>query len=233
MRIIRKYKLYTKLQKQPISKYPTRILDFKRTKWLPLKRFLERKIYYDNRRYRYKRLKFPDLKKIVTRSGKWDRVRSFYLQHIINKRVMLIAHNCNKRALYKSRFLPKKYLHLVSRQFLKKNFYIDNCLFFNNFSTSVFKVKDLIRKKKIYLNGSILSEIKCLTQNDFVYIDDCFFSFKNTLNKHQSTKTFSTCFEFDYYSQSLVAIKDVDKTDYRDFSISVNEPFNYSLLKKY
>lgn len=115
MRLIKNYKIYTKTKN--ISGFPTRILKFKRTKWLFLKKKIKkirRKILRFNKLNRIKnkvKYKFRKLRKrpfslrlynnklLKINKGSWYYLDKTYRTHVLNKRTLLIYFNNSKSIL--------------------------------------------------------------------------------------------------------------------------------------
>lgn len=213
MRIIHKYKIYTKTR--DVSNYPTRILKFKRTKWLILKKLSLKK---DNLK-----LSFNNNELVKMDAGQWFYMQNAYRNKVLNKRSLLILFNNNKRALRSLKTSSKKDIIALLKKYFRLYFRIDYALFNTKLSSTVYSVKERLNERNITLNGSPILNTVALKSGDFVRIKDDTYSYEVVANKYTFSESVSTCFELDYYTQSLIVVKDLNDSSNEDFSISVGE----------
>jgi hypothetical protein len=221
MRIINKYSLYTKTKE--ISKYPNRILHFKQTKWLFLKKTILKKnfnkVTYNNNNF------------VKVSTGLWERMQNTHKNKVLTKRSLLLLFNLNRRALRKKNNHHKTLIKSIS-SYLELLYHIDYILFLNFFYPSVFAVKESIKQKKILINNKYQNSLNLLKQGDLIEVKDTQFLLLNMHQKFAFSKLFNTCHEVDYYSQSIIIIKDIADVTIEDFAISMGNHMDYTLIKR-
>jgi ribosomal protein S4 len=117
----------------------------------------------------------------------------------------------------------------------KSFFRIDILLWKLNFCRSTFEARQLINSKIIIVNG-ITSYLhnKYLIKGDILFIKDKTFLSKYTLKYNSLTyikrNDLFSFFEIDYYTGTVVIIKDVNSFSFEDYKLSF---FNYIDSNKY
>lgn len=220
MRIIHKYKIYTKVR--DISRYPTRILRFKRTKWLAIRKLLSRqeKFLYNNN------------KLIKVDFNRWSNMRYIFRNKILNRRSFLIFFNNNKRVLNKILPTSKKETTLILRDLFKHIFLLEYAVFLSGFFPSVYAAKEFIKDRKVFVNANSNIINPFLRDGDFVTIKNKNFFFEKIDKKYMRSNIYFTYNEIDYYTQSLVIIKNINKISSGDFSMSIGKYLNLNINKK-
>lgn len=221
MRILQKYKIYTKSRN--IVKYPLRLLKFKRTKWLLLKKKLLKtefkKTSYNNNEY------------IKIEKGVWENAKHAHKNKVFGKRALFLLLNLDKRALKRIN-TKSKFFSTNTKSFLGLTYFSDYSLFFNKFYPSVFSSKKAIVERRIFLNGNSLTSPIKLKKGDFLHINDSSYSLSNISKKFTQTESYNTCCEIDYYSQSILMIKSDNNVTNEDYYTSVSNYVNYNLIKR-
>lgn len=213
MRLIRKYKIYTKTRN--ISRYPSRVLKFKRSKWLKIKNLVLRQQKNTKRKFAY-----PNSLIIKVNKGRFDRLRLSYTNKILKKRLLLIELNLNKRRIKTLTFQNEKIRLARLRSYFKQMYYLDYAVLMHKLSSSVPESKEHLRQKKLLVNNNVASS-KTIKKGDFVHIKDKVICYKSMLNKYTRSRQFSSFTEFDPYSQSFVVLKNADEITNLDFSLSI------------
>jgi hypothetical protein len=214
MRIIKKYKIYTKTKN--ISYYPSRISKFKRTKWLFLKKLIAKSL----KKRKKRQVPYKNNLIIKTVKGRWDKLKFAYKNKVFNKRLLLTNLNLNKRRIRLLNLKNKKIKLEKLREYFKQLYYLDHLIFVNKLSPSVFASREYLKQKKLLVNN-ISTKKMTLKKGDFVHIKDNSFSYKVLNTKYTKPKQISTFTEIDYYSQSFVLIKNLAEIGSSDFSLSV------------
>ena len=224
MRLLKKYKIYTKTKF--VSSLPIRFLKFKRTKWLFLKKLIVR-LLRKRRRHKGRRGRSSYKNKLIikTNKGRWNKLKFAYKNKISNKRLLLIELNLNKRRAKSLKLKQKKTKLGKLQEYFKQLYYLDHLIFINKLSPSVFASKQYIKEKKILVNNKSSFDMK-LKKGDFVHIKDHTLSYKKLRRKYTKSKRISTFTETDYYTQSLIVLKDLKNISSVDFSLSVNNSVN-------
>lgn len=206
MRAIHKYKIYNKISNIP--SYPTRILKFKRTKWLRIKKGILRK---QRRRFR---ISFLNKELIKLNVGRWINMKNVYRHYMLNKRLSLVNLNLDRR-------LQTKLLKVKSSaRFYNQIGRVDHALFLNKFFSSVFLAKQQIRSKKVLVNNLSLKGPILLKKGDFIVLKDTSFQFNNINKKISKSYSFNSHIEVDYYLQAFTILKsDKDLTNQDYFTI--------------
>lgn len=215
MRLVHKYKIYNKVRN--VLSYPTRILKFKRTKWLRIKKFLQKKQRKKRYRYRY-RIVFSNRNLVKLNLKRWSRMKYVYKNLILNNRLSLIKMNLDKRKVkYFKNFSISKKKDDTYKKFYKQISSSDYLLTLVKFSSNIFSSKQLMRSKKIFVNGKLAKKPSFLKKGDFVVLKDNFFFYKLINLKYSKMHRFNTLLDVDYYSQSFVLLKSENDVTNRDF----------------
>lgn len=210
MRLIKKYKIYTKVSN--LLTYPTRILKFKRTKWLRLKKIILKK----QKRRRF-RIRFTNKQIIRLNVGRWFNMRNVYKNIVSNNRLLITKINLDKRKLKSFENINAKKKLTSFQKFYQQITLVDQALVLNKFSSSLFLAKEQIKSKKVILNDKVLKSSVSLKKGDFLAFKDKTFNYKNIKFNQSKTYRFNTHVESDYYLQSLVVLKSKKDITNQDF----------------
>lgn len=218
MRIIKKYKLYTKVRK--ILEYPTRILKFKRPKWFFLKKQIQKA----------RRMRFFNLQnsiRIKLNVGRWSNLKWSHSNRVLDKRALLVYFNNNKTLfrLLKLKNLKSR-LDKLQRN-VRYQYFLSFFLFRQKIVSSTFESHLFLRTKKVLVNDKILSKSVFLKRGDFIYINDFNYFYEKTVKKFSSVKYLDTFIESDYYSQTFSIIKDSSCLSYNDISLSLSNNLSF------
>lgn len=210
MRLIKKYKIYTKVSN--LLTYPTRILKFKRTKWLRLKKIILKK----QKRRRF-RIRFTNKQIIRLNVGRWFNMRNVYKNIVSNNRLLITKINLDKRKLKSFENINAKKKLTSFQKFYQQITLVDQALVLNKFSSSLFLAKEQIKSKKVILNDKVLKSSVSLKKGDFLAFKDKTFNYKNIKFNQSKTYRFNTHVESDYYLQSFVVLKSKKDITNQDF----------------
>lgn len=230
MRLIKKYKILTKVRY--LITLPLRIRFFKRPKWKFLQKLLFRKHKkYASRRYKRK-LQYPDNKIKFVLFGKWRKLKKSYKQRIFAKRFLLVGLNHNKRC-FKNLKNNKNKTYLKSlRTFFRQQYFLDYMLFRVKYAASIFDAGGILRQKKIFVNDEIANKKLILKKGDFVFMDNNLYKYKITGNKYTYTDLVDTFYENDFYTQSFIVTKSIQDISNVDFGVSYGNFIKFNTLKR-
>ena len=205
MRIFKKYKSWSKINSG--SFFPLRILKFKKTKWKKTKKSLLR---IKNNKF------FLDHSTSVIRTKTWDRIKSYY------KNKLLFALNLKQRYDYKLQnqglFSYEKDFYL--KNYLKNEYKVDFLLYALDFFSSVYEARQYIKNGHVLINNRVnKSDRLVLLKGDIVVI------LKNKKKLPQRIKKeFKFSFlEIDYYTQTIVILKNLHDINYQDIIYNYTE----------
>lgn len=213
MRFKKKYKGLAHLQTL-LSSLPNRVHKFKRPKWLKLKQALitssVKKTYFQ--RFSITRLEYKN----------WEKINTNFKNGINLKRSL--------SALYDFSVPVRSFKKYSELPFLKKNsffaylyplFQIDILLVKVNFISSVYEARHVLKSKEITVNGKTVSSSYNAKIGDIITYNQ---RDLNTVNlfKKGIPEYFFFFFEIDYYSKTIIVIKDLSSVsipDLQNFSI--------------
>lgn len=212
MRIIKKYKIYTKTRK--ILEYPTRILKFKRPKWYYIKRQI-------NKLRRPRFLNLQNCVRILLSVGRWSNLKWSHNNKVLSNRSLLVYFNNNK-PIYRLLKLKnvKKRLDALKKHF-RSQFFLEIFLFRQKLVNSTFESHLFLKTKKIIVNDKTVSKSLFLKKGDFVSFKDSAYCYQKTSQKFSSARHFDTFLESDYYSQTFSIFKDCNSLSYNDITLSL------------
>ena len=230
MRFVAKYKIFTQSD-NIVNSVPLRILKFRRPKWKRLQKLLLLG--------KKKKGFFKDNSTLKVKFKSWDRVRNYYKGGLKLKHnfYQLFDSSITKLSIKKN-FLSKK--NLTTRQkfintLIKPEFKIDILLWRLNFFRSSYQARQSVNDGEIFLNSknAIRSNIT-LQKGDIITFTPkkSLVNFKtNTILKNTYfSKQLSTFVEVDYYTNSIVVLKNFNDLSSDDFRLLIRHYFN---LKKF
>jgi hypothetical protein len=231
MRATKKYKIFSKTF-SPINSVPTKILKFHRPKWKKVQKLL---LKHTQQRLKEKRtaLTFKNHSSIICSTKRWDRYKQAFRTRLkLKKSIQILFANSVSNWYLKKIFFKKNYTtykKLIQNSLFKTEYRIDVLLWRLNFFNSCFLVKNSIQKKEIFLNNSVLNSITFLKKGDIIYIP------KNTKLSFNSNSSilFHTFLEIDYYTNTIVILKDLSNLNQKDFMLLTRSVYNMLDLKDY
>jgi ribosomal protein S4 len=232
MRFLNKYKNFSKLDKISFSQIPLRIMRFKRPKWVRLQKQL-----LNTQR---SELSFFNPLTLKTSFKQWDKAKNYYKLGIqIKKKLMTLFDSSVNINSVKKQILNKKnkskeiFLH----GFLRHEFRTDILLWRLNFFSSSFSARQSINEGEIRLNDKIFLSNKILKKGDLIYFEsykeDSSFCLSSILNKIYSNPRFCSFVEVDFYTKTIIIIKDLEELSQDDFNFLVNEYFDLKKFRDY
>ncbi len=226
MRILQRYKKYSKNFFPLFSLPKEKILKFHRPKWKKVQKILlkkEKKIVFKNHSIVHNCLK------------RWDRQRSFFRTKLnLKKSFQNIFFNAVDNIYLKKLFINKKfktYSQIVQDSLFKTEYRIDILLWRLNFFRSWFLTGNEIKNNIVLLNNRKLTFIHFLKCGDIVYIPRCLLI--KFLKKSTRPAIMYTFIEVDYYTNTIIIIKDLKYLNKKDFFLLTRYLYNVLDLKDY
>jgi len=223
MRRIARYKKLTKKLPLIRSLLSPRVLRFKRTKWLGVK-----KVLTTPRRWS-RRIQNPLSVKMEYKY--WSRIRSCYKTSLLNYSALnLLFENVYSKRSYKRQvFGLKKRTDIFRSLFLAPFFRLDILLWKLQFFKSSFAAKQGLLARNVLVNGCLPTSMQ-LKRGDIIEI-------KN-IKAYTRLQKFAFIFlysilEVDYYSNTIVILKDIQETSSRDFVLLLRESFAFRRIINY
>ena len=209
MRVLSKYKNLSLLK---ISSYKLRLLKFKRTKWKKILVF-----------YKYLSLKncFINHKTILIKLNSWDRLSLKYKNFISLKRMYRLRYDGLNLINFKNFVFNNKF-----KELFKKDYSIEVILYKIGFCSSIYDAQNLIKNKKVLLNGYVFCDLKrILKKGDIIKI----FKQLKYNNSLFSFNLYNNIIEIDFYNQTFIIIKEFEELKYSDLSLLFFENY-YNLV---
>jgi ribosomal protein S4 len=221
MRRIAKFKIYTKSKNFGI-KCPSKILKFKRSKWIYYKSQLKKGF---TRRFFFNCLSVsPKLKS-------WDRRKLFFKNSLLLKRQLFQLFDSSiklktlKNIVKTKTFLKYNSLIFFKKVFLNFEYNMSILLFRLNIFSSVFSARSFIERKLVLVNNLPVSHNYFLKRGDVISFNNTKFFLKNILDKIVSTSVYTPFIEVDMYSGRIIVIKDLKELSIQDASLIMSKPF--------
>ena len=229
MRLKKRYKKFSKLN-CIIKDFPTRLLKLHRTKWKKIQQlFLSKK-------YTTKKIFWSS--KFLLYTKKWSRCKLKYLNGVRLKNYFDCLFDQGfsflffKNLKYLNKKLDKTLEHNI--YIMKPEFRIDIFLWRLNFFSSCYHCKQNISTKKIRVNGKTTHSNYFLKKGDIIHIDSSVYNiynhFANFVNKKSHTLRFLTFIEVDYYTHTIVVLKNYNELTENDVRLYIS---NYSDVAKF
>ena len=245
MRFVNKYKGYEKTT-IVFERFPLRILKFKRPKWKKIQKLIlySRKNRVTIRKYiRKKLLKKPRRKlfdafvnyldpytwyKVKNYYANGRKIRSSILMSFDKTLVAKSFRRCLKRSK-KSFQVDDSYLKMIVRP----EYRLDILLWRLSFFRSSYQTCQAINDKKVYVNSICVKKSTYLRKGDVVTFSGSYKQDDFMIRKIRScflrSKSILTFAEVDYYSNSIIIVKNLDELGLEDLSLIVRD---YHSLKK-
>jgi len=217
MRLVKKYKQLSNLE-FPLPLTPSRILKFRRPKWKRVQNLLS----------------FSRKKR-----NSWDKISSNFKSGIVLKRHLLSSFDNSVKVSFFKKALSSN-LKKSTHQFLidclvKPLFRIDILLSRLFFYSSSFQSRQAIS------NGDVLLNFKKVSPNVFLKKGDVLNMSPNTISS--TFETISSKFllnrclnlfvEIDFYTSTVIIVKDVSDLTNEDLILIVSEAFDFKKFKNY
>lgn len=237
MRMIQKYKSFSKTYFPLLNVPKQKILKFHRSKWKKVQRLLLKEDWA-KRKFRKKRkikikIKFKDSSKPFVLTKRWERCRFAFRSRLSLKKSirLLFLHSAPFKSLKNNFYLLKNkdYNSFVKNSLFKMEYRLDLLLVRLNFFFNIFLAKKNIFNKLVFKNNLYGSALSFLQAGDIIYIPS-FFKLK-VAKDYRQTIIFSTFLEVDFYTNTIVILKDLQKLTKKDFYLLTRSLYNVFNLK--
>jgi ribosomal protein S4 len=232
MRLISKYKIYTKSLITP-HKFCLRILKFNRPKWKRLQKNLIRTLK--------KKPQFIRQLTVKNRLKVWSRVKSKYKSGLNTKNSisMLFDNSISKKSLKKTLFSSKvnEVDEIFRNVLVKPQFRIDILLSNLNLFFTAYQARQSINSGLVLVNKKAISSNYFLKKGDIISFKKIsvshFLSLKNFYTFQSKSNYLASFLEIDHYTKTIIILKDYVQLGEEDFSLILSNSFDLKLLKDY
>lgn len=219
MRFQNKYKKFFHLT-LIFREFPKKILKFHQTKW--------KKIQQLNKNVTSK--KIWSINKSVISTKFWLNNRQKYQIGLSAKRYFdCLFDQAFSIVFFKNLKNLNKKANLIIEQctyLIRPEFRIDNFLWRFNFFSTRYEARNFINLKKIKVNGKVSHPNYFLKKGDIIFFDyDNFFfdkNYRNFLSKKINNNSFATFIEIDYYTNTIVMLKNYHELTENDIFFFVD-----------
>jgi ribosomal protein S4 len=232
MRFSNRYKKLVKLERFSFPQLPLRILKFQRPKW---KKFQKQALVSKKALPRF-------VNPLVLKNSykQWEKVQNYYKSgiQIKKKAIALFDDSITVKSIRKTVLNNHKTNRdILLSTFIKPEFRADILLSRLNFFSSSFSARQSINEKEILLNGKPFLSNVFLKKGDIIsfqsYKNIETFSF-NSISKNKYVKqNFYSFVEVDFYTKTLVVVKDLNDLTLDDFSLLITEYFDLKKFRDY
>lgn len=222
MRKSHKYKIHNKIDL--ISKFPLRVLRFKRPKWQRLKDiFLQRNTLGKE---------LIDITAIKNDFKVWDKVNRAYKERLKSYSYLSASLNnsLNIRKL-KQESSIKIRKSLYSKLYFQNFYKPCTLVWLANFFASSFEARQKITEKSMFINNKIATPNSSLTKGDIISITDSKLKIEKVIKKYNLNYSFLTHVEVDYYSQEMALVKDISDLSEEDYYLLCLDYVNIQSLR--
>jgi ribosomal protein S4 len=238
MRKINKYKIY-KVSGVCLKKFPLRILKFRRPKWNNLQKLLKtnliasRSFKQNKSFFGKKKIKSSLINSFLIKTDlkRWARIKSYYKTGFKYKNVLQNIFDCS----IKFNFFKKKSKNLslkkdyILNYLVYPNFRMDILLWNLNFFSSSFQARQVINNHDILLNGKKVKANVFVTKGDIITFKNTTlegFEYNKIVERISKDKKFLTFVEIDYYTKTIIILKDYKELSLEDLYLLVTEYLN-------
>lgn len=222
---IRNYKFLDKVRGR--FKLSRRILEFKRPKWKKIKKHLSRSFRYKRRKGKFIRIfaqkpaRKPNIFKQPVFFG-WHKVKNSFKDKINLGRTFLILNDYNRRKkaiLQREKFTVRleRSKAIFLRRFFEPEYFISSVFL----AISPSHAKKYKESRILYKNEVVCEGKDFLKKGDLLTINGKIIKFSKIRKKFNNFEHLSSFYEYDYYTQSFVILKDYEEIDEKDLSLSL------------
>jgi len=182
--------------------------------------------------------------KITKISSKQHIRNKFFFKNMLFAKVSIIKYyyGCFSVKFFKKQILNKVYKQDLANIFIKPEFRLDILLWRLKFFSSPYLARFAFQKKLIFLN-KFSSVEKLFNKNSFKQIlkkgdvisfkSSLKYNYKKNLNSTINSFYLPTVFEFDYYTNNIVLLKNLIDLNFKDINSILKEPLNLYQFKNY
>ena len=220
MRFINKYKNFHNTN-LIIESIPNRIVKFKRPKWKKIQS--KKKVFFNFKTNYVNKVSFK----------KWEKIKTSFKAGLLLKRSLYAFFDNHLNSFY-----YKKVIRQFKKNFLIKNFIVnglikpfyrlDILLWKLNFFKSSYQSNQYILNKNVLLNEIPIKHCIFLKKGDII-------SLKKSINGNfnKGNKNIFSFAEIDYYTNTIIILKDFDELNFDDFFFFFNKTLNFKKLIDY
>ena len=248
-----KYKILLK-SKKVIDIFPLRIKKFKRSKW----KFFLSKIFSNRKkktfRYRLRRYKFKNLfsRTFPKRRYRFIRIKKYYKECLLRKIHLQQMYNNSfcfrslKQKVSKKKNL--RYIDLFKYILVQHLYYLKILLWYLHFFSSTKEAAYFINRNYVFVNNKNVSSNYLLKLGDIItfhpiiledeklnyrkksdFFNKIFF-FSKKFKSQKILSKFYSHIEIDYYSYTVIIVKDFASLNMDDCSYLFSRPFNVTYV---
>lgn len=215
MRFLNKYKIHGNFASAS-KKLPLRIVKFNRPKWAKIK----------NKVVRIKKQPFVNvlINKLPFKSI--SRVKKYYKVKLQTKKYISSLFDNTINFKKNSSFKLKK--DLICAYLVKPLFRIDILLWYLNYFSSSFESRQNINSKKVLVNEETIKANYFIKKGDIISLNfRLSFEKSHTYNsikkKYVPNKMFFSFLEYDYYTNTIIVLKDLKDLTIEDLRLLIEE----------
>jgi hypothetical protein len=223
MKKINKYKLYNK--PVSLSRYPNRILKFKRPKWLRLKSQIELSSTFNHARS----FAIYDLLSSKVNDGVWDKISKHHKKKLFANLIFKLQFKTKISKISSSNNLYNT-RNLLLYKYFRSYYQSAVILHFLDYYTSKIESGQKIHFGNLNLNNSLSRVNNFLKKGDVLSVSDSRIILTENLQKYSSDSSFLTFLEVDDYSQTVVLVKGLEDLTSDDFYLINSEYINLNNL---
>lgn len=221
-------------------------------KYKKLKRNLKYKLNFFFKKPFYQKFKFFQKcfnlfffnYKINKISSKQHIRNKFFFKNMLFSKVSVIKYyyGCFPVKFFKKQLLTKIYRQDLANFFIKPEFRLDILLWRLKFFASPYLARFAFQKNLIYLNKFSTYEHsvnnhsvkKILKKGDVISFNSTLkYKFKKNLNSTIISLNLPAVFEFDYYTNQIILLKNLTDLNFKDINSLLKEPLNFYQFKNY
>ena len=228
MRLRCKYKGYNHLA-QSFAQFPLRILKFKTTKWKKLQKSLSSSSNIK---------KFNENLSIKVSYKMWDKVSNYYKEGNRLKNIIFYLYDKSVSSSYFKSVLKNsssKIRNMYLFTLLKPTFRLDILLWKANFFSSSYHARQYISNGDVLVNKRSVLGNFFLSKGDVISFSEKFDSLlinpKKLKLKNSIGDFILTFVEIDYYTNTIVVVKNLSELTVYDFYLLLMESYNLKKIK--
>jgi ribosomal protein S4 len=229
MRSNNKYKIYNQSGNIPES-FHQRILNFKRPKWKRIQKIISKKNY--SQKFLINNLR------VKKRYKNWDKIETYFTQGLKSKNAVFnyFDNALGIKHLEKSLRNSNNYLILETLLscLIKPEFRIDILLARLGFFCTSYQARQSINSQSVRVNNKAVCGNFFLRKGDVITLLD---SLRVTVSKSfrcfSPSKKVFTFIEVDYYSNTIVIIKNLNELQLEDMHLLSLNPYDLKKIKDF
>lgn len=230
MRFLNKYKLHEHFASAS-KKLPTRVSKFKKSKWASIKKKLWiRKWTWNLARTRRKKYKTPgkftDFFKVHIPRRKYYLRNAFRIK-LQTKKYFLSLYDNSIKIRLNSKIKYKR--ELLCFHSTKSLFRIDILLWYLKFFTSSVEARLFLNSKNVLVNNKAVKSNYFIKKGDVISLAhfseflELKNSYRNLKAKYKKSRSFFPFLEYDYYTNTLIVVKNWHELSYNDLTLIITE----------